>query len=93
MRLFPLSIAIAAAFSTAAGAQERALLTDQLRERLATPPPIFCDSVIANDCFAILARRIEYQPAAPDQFCERFSASVRRACERLQRDFDRDPPR
>ena len=50
-------------------------------------------SVIANDCFAILARRIEYQPAAPDQFCERFSASTRRACERLQQDFDRDPPR
>jgi len=88
MRLFPLSIAIAAALSTTAGAQERTFLTDQLRERLAAPRSVLCDSVIANDCFAVLARRVEYRPAAPDRFCERFSGSTRRACQRLQRDLD-----
>ena len=88
MRLVLLSVVIATAFSVAARAQERPHLNEQLRERLMTPKPILCDSVVAGDCFAILAGRVEYPTTTRSRFCDTLSGSVRHKCLKLEQQLD-----
>jgi hypothetical protein len=88
MRLVVMSVAVATVFSVTARAQERPHLSEQLRERLMTPKPILCDSVVAGDCFAILARRVEYTTTTRSRICDTLSGSIRHECLKSERDLN-----
>jgi len=72
MRIVPIVVGFVIALPAVSLAQTQKPNLDYLQRTLARSTEFRCDSVLASDCFAILARRVGDEKAEPDKFCKRF---------------------
>ena len=79
MRIVPIVMAFAVALPAAGLGQDQKPSRDYLQPGLNPRVEFRCDSLVASDCFAILAHRTGNEKAEPDKFCDKFP----KACVRL----------